>query len=326
MPIPPSWIVRTGKTMWTQMWQVMMSQLAPHNDRGEYQRPHSEFRDRLAGKYAPAAVGAASVPENRYRLYVGWSCPWAHRTLVVRALKGLEDTIEVTILRGDADAGGWALPAPDRGCQTLAQLYRSAVPGYAGRSTVPMLWDKHTNSIVNNESADIIEIFNSELNEYASHPELDLYPQGLQAEIDRHNEMIYQTVNNGVYRCGFAQSQAAYDRAHRELFTTLDRLDELLGDRAYLCGADLTLADVRLFTTLIRFDLVYHPLFKCNYRRVRDYPNLLRFVRQIYQLPGVADTCDFATILTDYYGNLFPLNPGGIIPQLPDLSYLKVEN
>jgi glutathionyl-hydroquinone reductase len=314
MAIPPSWIVQTGRSIWTGIWQLMMSQLAPPNDQGEYKRPQSEFRHRIEGKYAPAA--------NRYRLYVGWSCPWAHRTLIVRALKGLENAIEVTILQGDANAGGWVLPTPVHDSQTLAQLYRFGQPGYTGRSTVPMLWDTHTNSIVNNESAEIIELLNSEFNEYAEHPELDLAPIALQDSIAHWNEVTYQTVNNGVYRCGFAQTQAAYDKAHTELFATLDRIEDLLSTQAYLCGDVLTLADIRLFTTLIRFDLVYHHLFKCNRQRIRDYPHLQNYLHRIYHLPGVAATCNFQTILQDYYGNLFPLNPGGIIPQLPDMSYV----
>jgi glutathionyl-hydroquinone reductase len=314
MAIPPSWIVQTGRSIWTNIWQLMMSQLAPPNDRGEYQRPQSEFRQRIEGKYAPAA--------HRYRLYVGWSCPWAHRTLVVRALKGLEDAIEVTILAGDANAGGWVLPTPEHGCRTLAELYRCGQPGYTGRSTVPMLWDTHTNSIVNNESAEIIELLNSEFNEYAAHPELDLAPVAMKEAIEYWNEIIYQTVNNGVYRCGFAQTQIAYDKAESELFATIDRLDDLLSTQAYLCGDVLTLADIRLFTTLVRFDLVYHHLFKCNHRRIRDYIHIQAYLHQIFHLPGIATTCNFQAILQDYYGNLFPLNPGGIVPHLPDLSYL----
>jgi putative glutathione S-transferase len=189
-----------------------------------------------------------------------------------------------------------------------------------------MLWDLQTNSIVNNESAEIIELLNSEFNEYSEQPQLDLAPVDLQGEIDRWNEVIYQTVNNGVYRCGFAQTQAAYDRAYTELFATLDRINEVLSTQAYLCGDALTLADVRLFTTLIRFDLVYHHLFKCNRRRIRDYPHLQAYLHRIYHLPGIAATCNFQTILQDYYGNLFPLNPGGIVPHLPDMSYLDDSN
>ena len=316
MAIPPSWIVKTGRSIWTQIWQLMMSQLAPPNDRGEYQRPQSEFRNRIDGIYAPEP--------NRYRLYVGWSCPWAHRTLVVRALKGLESSIEIVLVQGDANAGGWTLPKPEHGCNTLAQLYRFGKLGYTGRSTVPMLWDTQTYSIINNESAEIIEILNSNFNNFASHPELDLAPIALQDSIEQWNELVYKTVNNGVYRCGFAQTQVAYDNAHVELFATLDLIEDLLATQDYLCGDLLTLADIRLFTTLIRFDLVYHHLFKCNRRRIRDYPQLQAYICKIYHMPGVAATCNFPTILQDYYGNLFPLNPGGIIPQLPDMSYLMI--
>jgi glutathionyl-hydroquinone reductase len=318
MAIPPSWIIQAGRSIWTQIWQVMMSQLAPPSDRGEYQRPQSEFRQRIEGKYLPA--------ENRYRLYVGWSCPWAHRALVVRALKGLETSIEITVLRGDANAGGWALPAPEYGCETLAQLYRVGTPGYTGRSTVPMLWDTLTQTIVNNESAEIIEILNSEFNDYATHPELDLAPIDLQDSIAQWNQVIYETVNNGVYRCGFAQTQCAYEQAHTQLFATLDHINELLNTQTYLCGDVITLADIRLFTTLIRFDLVYYSLFKCNQRRIQDYHQLQDYLKRIYQLPGVAATCNFPAILQDYYGNLFPLNPGGIIPCLPDLNYLEIDS
>lgn len=320
MPIPPKWIVKTGRSIWTQIWQVMMSQLAPPNDLGEYQRPQSEFRNQIS----PAADANYPSAANRYRLYVGLSCPWAHRTLVVRALKSLESAIEIVILTGDADAGGWKLPQPEHGCETLTELYRFAKSGYTGRSTVPMLWDNQTYTIVNNESAEIIEILNSEFNQFATSSDLNLAPADLKNQIAEWNELIYQTVNNGVYRCGFAQSQAAYDRASTALFATLDRINTALADRTYLCGDALTLADVRLFTTLIRFDLVYHHLFKCNYRRIRDYSHLHDYLCRIYQLSGVAATCDFPTILADYYGNLFPLNPGGIIPQLPDLSDLKL--
>jgi glutathionyl-hydroquinone reductase len=320
MAIPPSWIVQTGRSIWTQIWLVMMSKLAPPNELGEYQRPQSEFRSRIStatdSPYPPAT--------NRYRLYVGWSCPWAHRTLVVRALKGLEHAIEIVVLRGDANAGGWALPEPEHGCQTLAELYRFAQSGYTGRSTVPMLWDNQTYSIVNNESAEIIEILNAAFNEYATKTDCNLAPNELQESIAQWNEDIYKTVNNGVYQCGFAQTQTAYDRAYTELFATLDRVNDVLATQPYLCGDVLTLADVRLFTTLIRFDLVYHHLFKCNRRRIQDYPQIQAYLRDIYHLPGVAATCNFPTILQDYYGNLFPLNPGGIIPHLPDLSDLMV--
>ena len=319
MPIPPGWMIKTGRSIWTQIWQVMMSQLAPPNEQGEYQRPQSEFRQRVSN-----AEGSNHPPaSNRYRLYVGLSCPWAHRTLVVRALKGLENSIDLVILQGDANAGGWRLPSSEHECQTLRELYQFAKQGYTGRATVPMLWDNQTYSIVNNESAEIIEILNSEFNDYASQPDLDLYPIDLQGSIDQWNDLIYQTVNNGVYRCGFAQTQTAYDLAHLELFGMLDQINNLLATQPYLCGDRITLADVRLFTTLIRFDIVYHHLFKCNQRRIQDYPHLQTHLRNLYHLPGIAATCDFPTIIQDYYSNLFPLNPGGIIPKVPDLTYIS---
>jgi putative glutathione S-transferase len=210
----------------------------------------------------------------------------------------------------------------DEGCRTLAELYQKAQPGYSGRSTVPVLWDSETKTIVNNESAEIIVMLNSEFNSFAKQAELDLYPDDLRETIDRWNAKIYPAVNNGVYRCGFAQTQAAYDQACNELFTTLDEIEETLSTHRYLCGDRLTLADVRLFTTLFRFDIVYYGLFKCNRRRIQDYLHLGAYLRDVYQYPGVADTCNLDAVKRDYYGNLFPLNPGGIIPDGPDMNSL----
>ena len=316
--LPGKLIVKTGKFVWTTMWQVMMSQLAPRNKTGEYIRPESQFRGWINSQsdnpYQPAA--------QRYRLYVGMGCPWAHRTLVTRALKGLEEAIAVSIVYPSPDAGIWVLSQPELGCSTVPELYRLARSGYRGRCTVPILWDDKTNTIVNNESAEIIEILNSQFNEFALHSDFDLYPAELKEAIDRWNEKIYHTVNNGVYRCGFAQTQQAYDIASKELFSTLDEIDNALATSRYLCGDRPTLADVRLFTTLFRFDIVYYGLFKCNLRRIEDYRHLSAYLRDLYQLPGVAATCDLESIKRDYYGNLFPLNPGGIIPLGPDLTNL----
>ena len=316
--LPGKLIVKTGKFVWTTMWQVMMSQLAPRNKTGEYIRPQSQFRNRISNSsdnlYQPAA--------NRYRLYVGMGCPWAHRTLVTRALKGLEEAIAVSIVYPSSDSGIWILSEPELGCSTVPELYQRSQPGYKGRSTVPILWDEQTNTIVNNESAEIIEILNLQFNRYARYPNFDLYPEKFKTSIDRWNEKIYHAVNNGVYRCGFAQTQQAYELASKELFSTLDKIDTALTDSRYLCGDRPTLADVRLFTTLFRFDLVYYGLFKCNLRRVKDYHNLSAYLRDLYQLPGVADTCDPQSVKRDYYGNLFPLNPGGIVPIGPSISDL----
>ena len=316
--LPPKIIIALGKFVWTTMWHLMMSKLAPPSKSGEYIRPSSQFRN-FVGKesgnpYQPAV--------GRYNLFVGLGCPWAHRTLVVRSLKGLEDVISVSNVSPSPIEGGWVLDREEEGCRTLADLYELAKPGYSGRSTVPVLWDKQTKTIVNNESAEIIVMLNSEFNEFAKHPSLDLYPKELKEKIDWWNEKIYNSVNNGVYRCGFAQTQSAYEQACDELFTTLDEIDAALKTNRYLCGENVTLADVRLFTTLFRFDVAYYGLFKCNRRRIQDYQNLGPYLRDLYQLPGVAETCNLEAVKQDYYGNLFPLNPGGIIPSGPDMTNL----
>ncbi|ARV59664.1 glutathione-dependent reductase [Nostocales cyanobacterium HT-58-2] len=317
--LPPKLVIRLGKFVWTTLWHMMMSKLAPRNKLGEYIRPSSQFRNFIGTQesnlYQPAA--------GRYNLIVGFSCPWAHRTLVVRALKGLEEAVSVTIVSPSPIEGGWIFNQEYEGCRTLAELYEQAEPGYGGRFTVPVLWDKQTKTIVNNESAEIIVMLNSQLNEFAKNSTLDLYPQELKEKIDQWNEKIYTSVNNGVYRCGFAQTQEAYDKVCHELFTTLDEIDMALNTSRFLCGNTLTLADVRLFTTLFRFDAVYYGLFKCNRKRIQDYQNLGAYLRDLYQIPGVADTCDLESVKQDYYGNLFPLNPGGIIPSGPDPIFLK---
>ena len=228
----------------------------------------------------------------------------------MRTLKGLEEVIDVAVVSPSGDEGIWVFDSPEENCRTLPELYQLAVPGYQGRSTVPILWDKETKTIVNNESAEIIVMLNSQFDRFAKNPQLDLYPESLKAQIDLWNERIYKTVNNGVYRCGFAQTQVAYEEACRELFATLDDIDRVLETNRYLCGDKVTLADVRLFTTLFRFDIVYYSLFKCNRRRIQDYDNLGAYLRDLYQLPGVMDTCDLDSVKRDYYGNLFPLNQG----------------
>lgn len=316
--LPPKLIIWLGKFVWTTLWQLMMSQLAPRGKSGEYLRPSSQFRDSIGidSPYPPAT--------GRYQLFVGLSCPWAHRTLVVRSLKGLEDAISVAIATPDPIQGGWVLPQQEEGCRSLAELYQLAKSGYQGRCTVPVLWDKQTKAIVNNESAEIIVILNNAFNEFAQHPELELYPEDLREKIDWWNEKIYHAVNNGVYRCGLAQTQAAYLEACNELFVTLDEIDAVLANSRYLSGDCVTLADIRLFTTLFRFDIAYYGIFKCNRRRIQDYQHLGSYLRDLYQLPGVADTCDLESVKQDYYGNLFPLNPGGIIPAGPDMSSLLV--
>ncbi|MBE9004804.1 glutathione S-transferase family protein [Fortiea sp. LEGE XX443] len=316
--LPPKLIIGLGKLVWTTLWHIMMSRLAPRNQSGEYIRPDSQFRNVVSqaegNPYQPAT--------GRYKLYVGLGCPWAHRTLVVRALKGLENVISVSIVEPSAVSGGWVFTSEDEGFTTLSELYELAQPGYTGRSTVPVLWDKQTKTIVNNESAEIIVMLNSEFNEFATNPTLNLYPIEIKEKIDWWNQKIYTSVNNGVYRCGFAQTQEAYNKTCDELFDTLDEIDAALNTSRYLCGNNVTLADVRLFTTLFRFDIVYYGLFKCNRHRIQDYPNLGAYLRDLYQLPSVAGTCDLESVKRDYYGNLFPLNPGGIVPAGPDMAFM----
>jgi glutathionyl-hydroquinone reductase len=314
--LPASFIIRSGRWVWSTMWHTMMSQMAPRSQSGEYLRPDSQFRN-IVEPIEEARFPAAS---GRYRLLVGLGCPWAHRTLVVRALKGLESAISVAIVAPSPEAGGWVFEQPEENCATVRALYELAQPGYIGRCTVPVLWDTEQKAIVNNESAEIIVILNQAFNTFATHPGLDLYPEDLQPKIHFWNEKIYAAVNNGVYRCGFAQTQTAYETACQELFTTLDEIEAALETQRYLCGDQVTLADVRLFTTLFRFDTVYYSLFKCNRRRIQDYKHLSGYLRDLYQLPGVAATCNLAAVKRDYYGNLFPLNPGGLIPVGPDLD------
>ncbi len=314
MALPPAAVIGTGRWVWSSLWHLMMSQMAPRSSSGAYQRPDSQFRQWVsaeADSVFPPATG-------RYVLIAGEGCPWAHRTLVVRALKGLEDVIQVVQVSPNVNAGGWKFDSPYENCQTLSELYLQSQAGYKGRCTVPVLWDSQTRTVVNNESADIIVMLNDAFNGWAKFPDFNLYPADLREHIDGWNEKIYRTVNNGVYRCGFAQAQAAYDQSCTELFATLDELDQVLAQQRYICGDRVTLADVRLFTTLFRFDAVYFGLFKCNVRQIQSYSSLGPYLQDLYQLPGVSKTCNLAVIKQDYYGNLFPLNPGGIIPKGPD--------
>ncbi|KAF4370318.1 hypothetical protein G4B88_013002 [Cannabis sativa] len=318
--LPPGLLISTVRTAWHSTWRLMMSQLAPSDSSGGYSRPASKFRAQKLTRKSPTTL----------HLYVGLPCPWAHRALIVRVLKGLEEAIPVSVAAPGTD-GSWefkdiqgrnediVIPTRDKanGCRTLKEVYGLRREGYNGRCTVPMLWDKETKEVVCNESYDIIQLFNSELNGLARNPDLDLNPPYLKDQIEKWNGIIYPNVNNGVYRCGFAQSQEAYDKAVKELFNTLDMLDNHLSSSRYLCGHKLTLTDVCLFTTLIRFDLVYNGLFKCTKKKIIEYPNLYGFMCDIYQIPKVGETCNFPAIMDGYYGTLFPLNPGSIRPIIP---------
>jgi len=307
MNTPKKLLITFAQTIWRTMWLTMMRELAPSNPQGEYKRAPSQFRDSLGSPDFPPA-------KERYYLYVGLSCPWAHRTLIVRALKGLEEVIPVVILTPSATSGGWIFEPPQAGCLSLKQFYQRSCPSYAGKATVPVFWDSFSQKIVNNESSEIIYMLNAQFNDFATYPKLDLYPASLEAEIEAWNEKIYHSVNNGVYRCGFALNQIAYQTACQELFNTLEEIELTLSQRRYLCGDLLTLADVRLFTTLFRFDAVYYGLFKCSIKRIKDYTHLSRYLQDIYELPGVAATCNLEKVKLDYYTQLFPLNPGGLVP------------
>ncbi|GBG67359.1 hypothetical protein CBR_g495 [Chara braunii] len=423
--LPPSLMVDAASATWATAWRVMMSQLAPSKPDGSYSRPDYVFRSRIKR-------GTRFEPEaGRYHLYAALTCPWAHRVLIVRAIKGLEEAIPVSILT-PGPGGLWAFqssvpgpqtpgtlrlnpepgpitgpnlhvktpphanpgsnpnlavppgstkasdlslspsggpgfaaelttssamaaaaaaaaaagggpgpdPGPDHalsggaggaqrivpsvdrinGCKRLIDVYRLRKGGFSGRATVPMLWDCREFDVVNNESSEIIEILNDEFNEWARAPDRDLNPVHLRKEMSQWNDLIYENVNNGVYKCGFATSQRAYEAAVDTLFSTLDRLDGHLATNRYLCGDHLTLADVRLFTTLIRFDSVYSIIFKCTRQRITDYENLSEYVRDIYQIPGVASTCNVPLVQLEYFSQLFPLNPGGIVPVMPRRS------
>lgn len=272
---------------------------------GAFVRPESVFRDRVR-----------EAEPGRYRLYVSRSCPWAHRTLIVRALKGLEKAIPVSYADPYLGENGWQFPDG-----YLHQLYSSASPGYTGRVTVPVLWDTRAARIVNNESAEIVRMLNRDFDALARRKLADLYPEKLRREIDWLNDRIYRTVNNGVYRAGFATAQEKYEEAVTELFRTLDWLEKRLQKRRWLCGNAFTEADVRLFTTLVRFDAVYYSHFKCNLRRLVDYPRLWRYVRRLYALPGVAKTVDMAEIKSHYYRSMKEINPTQIVPKGPLLDF-----
>jgi glutathionyl-hydroquinone reductase len=291
---------------------------------GEFLRNESVFRDCIT------ADGSSGFPAEagRYHIYVSLACPWAHRTLIVRTLKGLENAISVSIVDPYMGPDGWRFS--DRpgctadtinGAALLREVYLKARPDYTGRVTVPMLWDRRTTTIVNNESAEILRMLNREFNALASRAWPDLYPDSLQAQIDRWNALIYPTVNNGVYRAGFATTQDKHEAAVRRLFETLNIIEEHLGRHRYLCGAQITEADWRLFTTLVRFDAVYYGHFKCNLRRLSDFQNLWDYARELYQIPGIAATVDLGQIKEHYYRSHARINPTGIVPVGPMIDF-----
>lgn len=292
------------------------------SERGAFVRQDSAFRDVVT---ADGSSGFPAEP-GRYHLHVSLACPWASRTVIARKLKRLEGVIGMTVVDPIRDERGWrftdADPDPTEGFDFLAQAYRATDPDFDGRITVPVLWDRETRRIVNNESADILRILGSELDEWGDRS-VDLRPKELADEIDAVNERVYDSVNDGVYRCGFASSQKAYDEAFDALFETLAWLDARLATTRYLCGDRPTEADWRLFTTLVRFDPVYVGHFKCNLRRLVDYPHLWPYTRDLYQVDGVAETVDFDQIKRHYYLTHARLNPSGIVPRGPAIDFTE---
>ncbi|MBP2290507.1 glutathione S-transferase family protein [Azospirillum rugosum] len=284
---------------------------------GAFVRPETQFRN-----WVKADGSTPYRPEaGRYHLFVSLACPWAHRTLIVRALKGLTEVIGVSVVDPLMREEGWTFPEPDpiTGSTRLYEVYAKAKPDYTGRVTVPVLWDKKTGAIVNNESAEIIRMLNREFDAFGD-PSVDLYPADLAGAIDELNAFVYDRINNGVYKAGFATSQEKYEQAFDALFAALDELDARLSNQRYLFGKRPTEADWRLFTTLVRFDAVYVGHFKCNLRRIADYPNLSGYLRDLYQVPGIAETVNFAHIKRHYYASHTMINPTGVVPKGPALD------
>jgi putative glutathione S-transferase len=306
---------------WTAEWQPVQAK----DDKGRFVRQTSSFRNWVTpgGEAGPTGEAGFAAEAGRYRLYVALICPWASRTLAVRKLKKLEEVIPVTIVSPLLSDEGWrfggfsgASADPLFGATHLHEIYTRADPGFTGRATVPVLWDTQRGTIVNNESADIVRMLNSAFDAFGD-ASLDLYPQALRADIDTLNMRLYDDLNNGVYKAGFASSQEAYDEAVGGVFTMLDELEARLSDgRAHLFGDQLTETDIRLFVTLVRFDVAYHGLFKCNLRRIRDYPALSAYTARMLALPGLAETVDIGHIKAGYY-SIKALNPTGIVPAGP---------
>lgn len=296
----------------------------PSSDTGEFVRVTSTFRNRIE-------AGGAHPPESqRYHLYLSLACPWAHRTLIGRKLKGLEEHIGVSVVHPLSGKEGWSFENSDGtalctgdlvlGKQNLHEVYTTAASNFTGRVTVPVLWDKVAGTAVNNESSEILRMLNSAFGELAA-ADVELYPEPQRQAIDRVNEVVYTNINNGVYRCGFARTQEAYEHAFRALFSTLDALEGRLGLKRCLVGDEPTEADWRLFVTLIRFDAVYYTHFKCNLRRIADYPNLSRYLRDLYEVPGIAETVSLDHIKRHYFGSHRVLNPSGIVPIGPERPF-----
>ncbi len=296
---------------------------------GRFVRSESQFRNWVTpnGEPGPTGAGGFKAEPGRYHLYAALACPWSHRTLIFRALKGLTDAISISATHWRMGSEGWTfdegpgvIPDPIHGARYLHEIYKAASARYTGRVTAPILWDKQTATIVSNESADIIRMMNSAFDGVGA-TEGDYYPEPLRPDIDRINSQIYERINNGVYKAGFATTQAAYEEAVVPLFATLDRLETLLGAQRYLCGPRITEADWRLFPTLVRFDPVYVGHFKCNLRRLSDYPNLWAYTRELFQWPGMREAVNFEHIKRHYYESHESINPTRIVPVGPLLDF-----
>jgi len=308
--------------------ELVDSWLDKEIDKGEFKRMESSFRNWVTadGKAGPTGQGGFKAEAGRYHLYVSLACPWAHRTIIFRRLKKLESVISISCVEAEMLDNGWCFSTEGQykdhvfGLQYLYQLYQKADKNFTGQITVPVLWDKKLNTIVNNESSEIIRMFNNAFNAFTEVKD-DFYPAKLQSEIDAINKPVYDNINNGVYRCGFASTQHAYEKAFDRLFAELDNVEAILSKQRYLTGMQLTEADWRLFTTLVRFDAVYVGHFKCNLRRIADYPCLSNFLRELYQMPGIAETVDIDYIKRHYYVSHTSINPTQIVPKGPELDF-----
>lgn len=314
-------LLQDGK--WVDQWYDTKS------TGGKFVRTVTQFRNWITpdGQPGPTGQGGLKAESGRYHLYVSLACPWASRVLIMRHLKGLEDHITVSVVNPLMLEHGWTFEQGDGviadpifNSRYLYEIYLKADPHYSGRVTVPVLWDKKTNTIVNNESAEIMRMLNTAFNDITGNQE-DYYPVALQADIDHMNDLIYPRVNNGVYKAGFATSQSVYEQEVTNLFATLDQLETHLETHDYLVGDQLTEADIRLFTTLVRFDSVYYGHFKCNLRTLTSYPNLWAYTKRLYHYRAISDTVNFAHIKQHYYGSHKTINPTGIIPAGPDLDW-----
>lgn len=301
---------------------------------GAFERETAQLRNWVTpdGTAGPSGTQGFQAESGRYHLYVSLACPWAHRTLIFRKLKGLEAHISVSIVSPDMLDRGWSFKKEGGstgdelfGFDYLHQIYTKNKADYSGRVTVPVLWDKKQNCIVSNESSEIIRMFNSAFNDITG-DEQDFFPENQRNAIEAINQFVYDDINNGVYRCGFATSQEAYEEAYHKLFKALDQVEAVLTESPYLCGAKISEADWRLFTTLIRFDSVYHGHFKCNRQRLEDYPNISQYIRELYQWPGVADTVDFHHIKRHYYYSHDMINPTRVVPIGPATDYSTPHN